>query len=75
MTRTKTSFLNDDRDESIVDIHFLSISNNIYDVFVVDPQVLSRALLLERIVCGQSDLVSCHKLNLRIHSLHKSNTL
>ena len=64
-----TNLFGHNRDESIVDIYFLSISNNIYDVFVVDPQVLSRALLLERVVCRQSDMVSCHKLNLRIHSL------
>ena len=51
-----TNFNSHDRDEAVVDEDSLAGLQDFGDVFVVDPQDVLGALLLERVIGGQLDL-------------------
>ncbi len=64
-----TFLLDNDRDESIINVDFLARVDNISNSFVVDPDIVFIHGLLVLVVSLDHDLISGLNLNLSCHTL------
>lgn len=70
-----TNFLDDQRDESVIDVDATTLGHHLDNVFVVEVDDAERALLLEGVISGQLDLVALHQFNLSAGSLQNERLL
>lgn len=64
-----TNFINNQRNESVIDVDATSLRHHLDNVLVVEIDNLKRALVLKSIVSGQLDLISLDQLNLSTGTL------